>query len=316
MTSAALLFAYAFSAGTLGAGALHGAAWTRTAPRLAIVAWQALAASVLLAVWAGGLAMAVSIPHVRDDLLDLFNLCADRLQVGYGSRGRTPAAVIGLAAFLSLAARAVWCTVRIVAADRHERTARITTLRMVALNDRLPGALVIEHAAPYAFCVGGRHRRVVVTTGLLDTLSTAELDAVLAHELAHLRQRHHLALLGCRALSAILSPILPAFRHMTVEARLLTELCADDSARSRVGSRPLRKALATLACLPAPTGALAASGNDVLTRLRRLEEAPRRLGYATRTAAGLGITAAVLVPLALAAAPAVTMAWEGICLLG
>lgn len=316
MTSTALLFAYAFSAGTLGAGALHSAPWTRAAPRLAIMAWQALTTSVILAVGAGALAMTVSLPHVRDDLLGLFNLCADRLQVGYGSHGRTPAAVIGLAVFLSLTARAAWCTARIVASDRRERLSRIATLSMVALTDRLPGALVIEHAAPYAFCVGGRHRRIIVTTGLLDTLSAAELDAVLAHELAHLRQRHHLALLGCRALSATLSPAFPAFRHMMVDVRLFAELCADDSARSRVGSRPLKNALATLACAPAPTGALAASGNDVLTRLRRLDEAPRRLGYATRAAAGLGISAAVLVPLTLAAAPVVTMAWESICLLG
>ena len=44
----------------------------------------------------------------------------------------------------------------------------------------LPGAVVLDHAAPYAFCVGGRRHRVVVTSGLLASLTAAELDAVLA----------------------------------------------------------------------------------------------------------------------------------------
>jgi Zn-dependent protease with chaperone function len=155
----------------------------------------------------------------------------------------------------------------------------------------------------------------VVTTALLAAVTPEELRAVLAHEDGHLRQRHHVALLLCRTLFGTLAPVFPVFRRAMPHVLLLVELSADDHARRRVGSRPLRHALATLACSPAPPGALAASSLDVETRLRRLEDghsspSPIRSGFAS-----LAVVSIVLVPLALVAAPAVALAWEGICLI-
>jgi heat shock protein HtpX len=50
-----------------------------------------------------------------------------------------------------------------------------------------PTVAVTRNRAPNAMAVAGpRTEAIVVTTGLLETLSGAELDAVLAHELAHL----------------------------------------------------------------------------------------------------------------------------------
>ncbi len=316
MTSAVLLLTYAVAAGTLGAGWLRDARWTHLTPRLAIAAWQALAASILLALAAAGLAMTVTLPHVRTDLALLVDLCAENVVAGYASPGGAAAALIGITAFLALAARTAWCVARTIILEHRERATRITLLDLVARRDVLSEALVVEHAAPYAFCIGGRRHRVVVTTGLLQALTPAEIEAVLAHEAAHLRQRHHLALLGCRVLFATLTPLFPTFGRATPDVRLFAELCADDSARSRVNVSHLRSALATLACTPAPAGTLAASGSDVAARLRRLDQAPRRLGLGARTFAVVGIGTAVLIPLTLAAAPVLTMVWEGICLLG
>lgn len=316
MTSAALLIAYAVTAGTWGAGWLHEAQWTRRSPRLAIASWQALAASVLLGVAAAGLALAVTIPHVREDLARLLHLCAEGLRMGYATPGGAPAALLGVTVFLGVATRVSWCALRAVRSDRRERRNRVEALDVVGHRDLLPGALVIDYEAPYAFCVGGREHRVVVTSGLLRTLSREELDAVLAHEQAHLRQRHHVALLSCQILFATLAPFFPAFRQSMVDVRLYAELCADDSARARVGSTPLRTALAALAMTPAPTGALAASGTDVVARLDRLESGAPQIGHLRQAAVALGIATLVAVPLGLALAPALTMAWEGICLLG
>jgi hypothetical protein len=120
----------------------------------------------------------------------------------------------------------------------------------------------------------------------------------------------------CHALFGALAPIFPAFRQAMPQIRLFAELSADDSARRHVGARPLRAALATLACLPAPAGALAASAHDVQTRLLRLDAQHRQLTRRGSALAAAGIGAAIVVPLALAAAPALAMAWEGICLLG
>lgn len=54
-----------------------------------------------------------------------------------------------------------------------------------------PDLAVARTDVPNAFAVGRRpgHSTVVVTTGLLDLLEPEELDAVLAHELAHVRNR-------------------------------------------------------------------------------------------------------------------------------
>lgn len=54
-----------------------------------------------------------------------------------------------------------------------------------------PRIAIIRSNTPNAFATGGRGTKstVAVTTGLLDTLEDDELDAVLAHELAHIRNR-------------------------------------------------------------------------------------------------------------------------------
>jgi len=54
-----------------------------------------------------------------------------------------------------------------------------------------PALAVARTDVPNAFAVGRRpaHATVVVTTGLLDLLDAEERDAVLAHELAHVRNR-------------------------------------------------------------------------------------------------------------------------------
>ena len=52
-----------------------------------------------------------------------------------------------------------------------------------------PGVYVIEDAAPNAFATGRnpRHAAIAVTTGLLDKMNRVELEGVVAHELAHIR---------------------------------------------------------------------------------------------------------------------------------
>lgn len=316
MTSAALLLVYGVTAGTWGARSLVHAPWARRAPRLAIAAWQAVAASVLLSLVAAGAALSISFQHVRGDLARLLDLCAENLKHGYASPGGTAAAALGVTAAALLTARTLWCGVWATRSDRRERTALVAVIDLVARNNVSPGAQVLDHGEPYAFCIGGKRRRLVVTTALLDTLGPEELRAVLAHEEAHLRQRHHVALLVCRTLFGTLSPFFPVFRRAMAHVRLYAEFSADDSARRHVGARPLRTALATLACAPAPSGALAASANDVETRLLRLADHAHSLTAMGTALVGLAIGATFLVPFALVAAPALAMAWEGICLIG
>lgn len=315
MISAALLVAFGLTAGNWGAPALAQAQWTARAPRLAIAAWQALALSVLLSIAAAGAALAIGFQHVRGDLAELLNLCEENLRHGYASPAGSLLATLGVLALGILVARTGWCAFSTWRQDAGERRARVAMVDMVGRTDVVPGVLVLEHPSPYAFCVGGRRRRVVVTRGLLDSLGHRELDAVLAHEAAHLRQRHHLALMVCRAAFRTLAPLFPAFRRAMPVVRLLAELSADDGARRRVGAEPLQSALLNLARSSAPVGTLAASASDVETRLVRLGH--QKAGLPRHRAFLTGITIAVLaaVPAVLVVAPAVAMAWEGMCLI-
>lgn len=316
MISALLLVAFAITAGTWGAAALSQARWTARAPRLAIAAWQALASSVLLSFAAAGAALAMGFQHVRGDLAQVFDVCADSLKHGYASPGGTVVATLGLAGLSVLVTRTAWCALSIWHQDATQRRARVDTVDLIGHAGIVPGVLVLDHHAPYAFCIGGRRHRVVVTSALVDSLDQRELAAVLAHEAAHLRQRHHVALMVCRTVFGTLAPFFPAFRSALPSVRLLAELSADDFARRSVGVAPLRSALLHLARMPAPPGALAASSGDVRTRLVRLGDQQAGLPRHRAVITGLTIAGLVLVPLALAAAPVLAMAWEGICRIG
>ncbi|WP_132058806.1 M48 family metalloprotease [Halorussus amylolyticus] len=68
-------------------------------------------------------------------------------------------------------------------------SARLRRLSQAA-GVRTPALAIADTEVPNSLTVGGpRSATVVVSTGLLDALSEDELDAVLAHELAHLRNR-------------------------------------------------------------------------------------------------------------------------------
>ncbi|PSP33125.1 peptidase M48 Ste24p [Halobacteriales archaeon QH_10_67_22] len=73
---------------------------------------------------------------------------------------------------------------------RPDLTARVDRLAQVA-DVPLPRVAVSSATVPNAFTVGTRPAAatVVVTEGLLDALEADELDAVLAHELAHVKNR-------------------------------------------------------------------------------------------------------------------------------
>ena len=74
--------------------------------------------------------------------------------------------------------------------DRPELVARVERLAQTA-NVATPRVAVSRSTIPNAFTIGTRPSQatVVVTEGLLDALEDDELDAVIAHELAHVKNR-------------------------------------------------------------------------------------------------------------------------------
>lgn len=91
------------------------------------------------------------------------------------------------------------------AADRPDLHARVT--RLAALADvAVPAVAVAETDVPNSFAIGGvRSGTVVVSEGLVARLSSDELDAVLAHELVHLKNRDALVMTLASFLPAIVS---------------------------------------------------------------------------------------------------------------
>jgi Zn-dependent protease with chaperone function len=221
----------------------HRLARSRTAlrhPVPALLAWQAIGACTGLA--AIGAALAVG---TGDGTSALVGLVVAALLAGY------------------LLAVSAWVTVRTLARRRSHRD----LLDLVGTPlPALPGGRLLVSGTPVAYCLPGRRPRLVLTSAVLARLQPAALDAVVAHERAHLSQHHHLVLLPFAAWHAAL-PFLPAARTARAAVGLLVEALADDTARARVGDAPLADALHTVALAQAP-GELSAT--DAALRLARL----------------------------------------------
>jgi beta-lactamase regulating signal transducer with metallopeptidase domain len=152
--------------------------------------------------------------------------------------------------------------------------------------------------------VPGR-RRIVLTTGALRRLDGRQLDAVVAHERAHLAGRHHLAIMFAEALRAAF-PHVRFFAAAASHISCLVEMAADDAAARRAHRLTLADALLTLAAARVPAGALGAGGTAGVQRIQRLIDAPPPASWSRR----LATSALVLV-----AAPAVAFSAPALALM-
>jgi len=173
------------------------------------------------------------------------------------------------------------------------------------------GAAVVLDAAPrVAYCVPGRPATIVLSSGALAVLDSAQLTAVLAHERAHLAGRHHLLISLARGLRASF-PAVPLFTQGPGEVARLAEMCADDAAARHAGRGTLVAALLAMGTGTAvPAAALAATGGATLARVQRLLEPPRR---ARRARCGVAL---LTVTLWLALMPVLVAAFAGVLTAG
>lgn len=133
---------------------------------------------------------------------------------------------------------------------------------------------VVDDPVPSAFALPGSPGRVVVSSGMLRALSAGERRALLAHERAHLRHRHHVFLLLLQ-LAAAVNPLL---RPVAEAGGFALERWADEHAGAVVGDRPLvarAVARAALAVQRWPQPALAATGGPVPQRVQALLTPPQ-----------------------------------------
>ena len=266
-------------------GRLDRAHWPTREPALALLLWQA-------AGLAGGLlCLALAATATLAPLGPTWGAALPRLADGLPTRSFAPAAV-GAVILARLTSVLLVSTARTLASRRRNR--RLVDL-VAERNPLLPGTSVVDHALPVAYCLPGGRPRLVLSRGTLSLLSYDELTAVLAHERAHLDQRHDLVVLPFVALSATFPRLAPV-RRARGQVALLVELLADDRAARHRGvsqdRQHLAQALWKIGTGCAPPGALGAAGGDVLLRARRLLAPPDPLPGGARLAV-LGLVAAV-----------------------
>ena len=291
---------------------LASASWTQQAPRVAIFTWQALTLSAVGTVVLAGITLLIPITALAGDLGAIVHACAVSIATAYGASQFLPGKVVGAILAGVIPMWVTTCAARVLFGRWRSRRQLSRSLSLVTENDSGLGVMVIEAAAPAAFCVPGRSAQIVVTRGALDNLSTRELDGVLAHEAAHLRGRHNLAV----ALSQILARAFPRirlFQVATLETRELIELLADDAALQRVDRVNLASAIVSLAEMKAPAAAMAMAQEAAVLRVSRLLSPEPPLAPWRYRVAALGALAVVLTPLFIAGYPAMCAALSDLC---
>lgn len=301
MTLAVVLFGYAVLVAALAPRMLNRA-WALRSPRLAIVLWQAAAASVLAGLVLAGISC-VTAPG-------LVEACLAALTGSTGAAGVVTVAA-GLLVPGLLFGRLAVVAVRHTRAGRADRRRHLELLGMLGRRDSHLGVTVIPGAEAAAYCVPGTGA-VVLSRGALDLLEPAELRAILAHERAHLTGRHHL-LIAWASILAQAIPAAPVFRGILPATLKLVELLADDRAVRRGTRADLAAAIAAFTGGAAPTVGLAASGGQVLARVHRLLDPPPPLPLAARLGGASAAASLLAVPVLLAVIPAAVAAGLAAC---
>ena len=249
----------------------------RGSPRAALFLWKALSLSVVLCLISAG-----PIAVMRPRPLPLLPGVPVTVLAVLGSLG----VLIHLAthghhvdARIRTARAAHRDLVDLVARHEDERT-------RVMPSDRLS-----------AYCVPGAGNRLVITEAALTSLPSEQLAAIVAHEEAHLRERHDLTLEYFTVLHTAAPRRLRTDAALS-EMALLVEVLADRAAADEVGEVALARAIAALseaAVVETELPGFSSGAGAAATRIRLLvaDDAPVVQAFALYAS---GIIALVLPP--------------------
>jgi Zn-dependent protease with chaperone function len=311
--SAAVVLLAAVAVGCIpAAGALANASWPRRSPAVGIVLFQALGLAWGLAAVGALIGIGVTpsgaavVSGAMDRLADIARAGGLTGTVDLSEAVRLSCLAAGVALLVMLCWILVAATASVVRARQRQRE----LLNLLAHGDpKVPGALVVDHPSATAYCLPGLRSAIVISAGTLALLDADELAAVLAHERAHLRERHDLVLLPFLAL-------LRAFRWAGVARQayqavgLLVEMHADDWALRHRPARELATALLRVGAAGGggvPSGALAAAVRteecEVAARVVRLLRPARGLSAAAHVLIITTAAVIVAVPVALLMLP-------------
>ncbi|OMB88430.1 M56 family metallopeptidase [Mycolicibacterium conceptionense] len=301
MNAVTFLLVYAMVLSWLAPVLFTGSISANVHPRLSVAGWLVVVATASFA-WVA--ALVILIVGAAHSLLTHTapTFCVETLGIAGAVTLPPTVATVLVVALLAVTAVVATNTTRrvIVTLYRTQRANRehAQAVRIIGRPTGHAGVVAITTDQPAAYCVsGGRHRAIVVTTAALDLLKAPALAAVLAHERAHLRGRHHLVIATLNTLAAAL-PRLPLMRAAAQSVPALLEMCADDAATRRHGREPLLASLLALSTHRQPDGVLAAAGTAIAARVNRLLKPQRAIWWRPRS------LATMLVVIAMAVAPA------------
>jgi Zn-dependent protease with chaperone function len=152
------------------------------------------------------------------------------------------------------------------------RPAERRTLAAVRAAPAAGDLVVLADEQADAYALPGRPGRIVVTTGMLRSLSAEERAVLLAHERAHLTYRHHCYVAAVQ-LAVVANPLLARVRDEVVFGveRWADEVAAAAVSSRRAATRSLARAALATACLPAPPTALAYLRHRIAARVAALQ---------------------------------------------
>lgn len=293
LTALALVVLGALLAEPVSRG-LSRARWPARDPVGALLSWQAIGLSGGISLFGAGLAfglapLGASLPEATG--VAVSELAAGHYPDGLGAL-HLLALLVALGVLLRLLTVLAFTTVRTLRTRRRHRD----LLDVLATPwPNAPGTRVLDHPIPVAYCLPGRSSRLVVSAGVLDALDTAGVRAVLAHERAHLRERHDLVVLPFVAWGAT-APFVRGMVCAQIAVAKLIEMRADDVAGCRCDPAELVAALKAVGG-SVPAAALSSFTAALEHRIDRIASPPPPLPLPVRLSIRLGAAVLVLAPL-------------------
>lgn len=226
-------------------------------------------AGLLLAVWAILISVIVS-AIVLPVVTVLVYGCWLSLATGLPGWADPTAGLLSGAAVVIAVFRGAW---QLGSTTRRRRRVHARHIELTwLLTEEAPrsgGVLWLPTSEPHAYSLAGNPPLVVMSVGLRDCLGHGAVSAVVSHEKAHIRRRHHLFIAVAQALSVGLG-WLPLTRQSPSLVRTLIELDADAQAARVHGTWPVRQAIQALQHTTAPAVSLGIATESTQLRLTRL----------------------------------------------
>lgn len=305
----ALLFA-AVVLGVAGPSYLRPAGRPGVHPALALSAWVVTLLAAAAAAVTAAAVLVLPDPSVPDGMIGIAVVCWRALSEGTDLPWLLLVRLVVGTALLVLLSRVAVLFTGSLRAERRHRIERVGALRAVAaVRD---GVWWIPCAEPVAFSIGGGRRGIVVASTGLHGLDPRAVEAVIAHERAHVRGRHHLVIAFARAAAAAL-PRVPLCRQAPGAVGVLCELAADATAVRRCGPEALTRALQEIAAgQGAPRGTV---GFDAFPQARQSWlSSPRPALVRCDGVLARAMTSAIALVPALLPATGATMLVLAVCL--